>query len=232
MNAGLPRVAFSDRHPAARGLLEQPDDVSGPAVLLMGNVMGISPFLLDVQSWLGDAGHPSLALDYYSVVERGPLNGFEEKMAAADRIFCESVLQTAEDAVGHLRAEFGSAAVIGYCVGGSLALNLSARAPELSAGVMMYGQLLYEQGPGRVQPLEAAEAIRCPFQAHVGVDDPLTPPAHVARLREALGPGRAVHAYGDAGHAFDEHDRPDVYRPAASEQARTRILALLSDPAL
>lgn len=202
---------------------------SPPAVVVLGNVMGLSPFLDDIQQWLAQRGASSVALDYYSFLPRPPLGTREEKLAAAEMICSDDTVSIVLDVVRSLRESAPAVAVVGYCVGGSLAAMVAAAPDGPDAAAMFYGQLVYPEDARRsIQPLEALRHVSRPFQAHFGGKDPLTPADQVDTARAALTrPGQTVYVYDDAGHAFDEHDRPETYSPIASDLARAALAEFL-----
>jgi carboxymethylenebutenolidase len=131
--------------------------------------------------------------------------------------------------------------VVGFCMGGMVALLAACAASELAAAVPFYGLLSHEHGllyadagldPEKKprQPLAAAADLLCPLLCFFGAEDEYIPMSDVERLRQQLAavemPTEVV-VYPDAGHAFLNDTRPDAYRPEAARDAWSRMLAFL-----
>lgn len=114
-------------------------------------------------------------------------------------------------------AEFaGFQAVMGFCLGGTLAW-MAADAFPIHAAIGYYAV-------GLGKHLRASP--RCPVLLHFGRRDPTIPPTEVAAVAAAF-PQVAVHEY-DAGHAFNRDDDA-AYVAAAAAQAWQRSLAFLEE---
>jgi carboxymethylenebutenolidase len=113
--------------------------------------------------------------------------------------------------------------VIGFCMGGGLALVLATQRPDaVKAVVPAYGLIPWPDAQPDFSKLEAA------VMGHAaGQDDYFTPEA--ARELEAqlqsLGKDVAFHHYPDAGHAFFNEDRPEAYDQASAELLWDRSIA-------
>ena len=77
---------------------------------------------------------------------------------------------------------------LGFCIGGTYSLMLSAETPNLSASVDYYGSVRYaktsDQKP--VSRLDRAKAIQAPLLAHFGTFDRLIPAADIEALETEL----------------------------------------------
>ena len=143
-----------------------------------------------------------------------------------------------EGAIRHLRSLPGSngrIGAIGFCSGGRQAFLLACTLP-IDAAIDCYGGYVVGSPPPdhpiRATPLlDIAENLSCPLLGLFGAEDRQPSPAHTAELAavlEANGKQYDFHTYDDAGHAFFATDRPS-YRPAAANEAWSRIFAFLED---
>jgi carboxymethylenebutenolidase len=109
--------------------------------------------------------------------------------------------------------------VMGFCMGGGLALGLALQDSTITATEMFYGSRVTE-------PAQLA-SLRGPVQAHFGEKDDGIPPAKADAFRAALkqtGKEGEVYVYAGAGHAFMNETRPS-YHADAARQAWARTLA-------
>jgi carboxymethylenebutenolidase len=127
------------------------------------------------------------------------------------------------DSVGYLRqlpfVGKEKIAVLGFCMGGGLALYALARSRCFAAGVVYYQSLFPDP--------EELRTIRAPLQCHYGTEDANTTAAEIEMFRAALeryGKKYEIHLYPGAGHAFlnNPSGKIEANRKAAEESvART-----------
>lgn len=129
-----------------------------------------------------------------------------------------------------LRREYGvgeNIAVLGFCMGGALAL-IAAADCDVAAAVLYYPHDIFVPfGASGVVPFERAKAIRIPVLGHFGAEDPNPSPADAARLDAELTAAGVVHqinSYADSGHGFSGAN-PKRRNPSAANTAFDRTLA-------
>ncbi|MGH2448592.1 MAG: dienelactone hydrolase family protein [Chloroflexota bacterium] len=108
--------------------------------------------------------------------------------------------------------------VTGFCMGGGLTLALSFDGADIDAAAPFYGQ-----NP----PLEQASQVKSPLLLMYGRKDPFIMPgvpALIAAIVEAE-LDFAMHVYEEAGHAFLNDARPEMYSEAAARNAWPLTLA-------
>jgi carboxymethylenebutenolidase len=115
-------------------------------------------------------------------------------------------------------------ATLGFCMGGQLALFAAQEYPDVvTAAVDFYGYAIHPQAP--IEPAR----LRVPAQAHFGRTD-RTVPEHEARALveryHAAGKAFEAHFY-DAGHAFFNDTRPQVFDQPSADLAWQRTLTFL-----
>lgn len=125
-----------------------------------------------------------------------------------------------EASIRHMERGQG-VSLIGFCWGGGLALRCAGEF-ALKASVAFYGTAL----AAHLEALaKQGKAVRCPMQFHFGGTDPNSPPEVIETVRKAV-PGADIHIY-QAGHAFANEARANVYVQAAGELAHQRTLDFL-----
>jgi carboxymethylenebutenolidase len=128
----------------------------------------------------------------------------------------------------------GRIAIAGHCWGGRVAWLGAATNPAYRACAIFYGgRIRLRMGPAGTPPaIDRAPDIRCPVIGFFGNHDRNPPPEDVDAYEAALqkaGVEHVFHRYPDAGHGFQAFNAADRYRPQASEDAWTKVLAFLSE---
>ncbi|OGQ84576.1 MAG: hypothetical protein A3F90_02940 [Deltaproteobacteria bacterium RIFCSPLOWO2_12_FULL_60_19] len=105
-------------------------------------------------------------------------------------------------------------AVLGFCMGGGLALYALGRSKAFAAGVIYYQSLFPDP--------EELRGIAAPLLCHYGTEDANTTKAEIEMFREALdryGKKYEIHMYQGAGHAFLNNPvgKSEANRTAADE---------------
>ena len=107
---------------------------------------------------------------------------------------------------------------IGWCMGGGWSIKLAENQPRLAAFVVNYGSLPTDP--------EIIRQIKAPMLGNFGADDKGIPPASVQAFESAMksdGKSPDIKIYQGAGHAFQNPDNKDGYRPEATADANQRI---------
>jgi dienelactone hydrolase len=201
----------------AVGYLAVPDgDDQRPGVLVCHEGPGLDDHAKGRARRLADElGYVAFALDYIGggtrladmaqVMERlGPLMADPLRTRALGRAGLEQLL--AQDRVDRSRV-----AAIGYCFGGTMALELARGGADLKAVVG------FHSGLGTARPGDATN-ITGKVLTCIGADDPLIPPDQRIAFEEemkAAGVDWCMHVYGGAAHSFTN--------PAASEMGMPGI---------
>lgn len=199
-------------------LVVLPEAGSGPGVLLLHEIMGIGDYVEVVAERLADLGYVVVVPDlFWRIDPDHPLGSDEAGLTAAlERVGgldVEEAVRDADAALAHLSEldeVTGSAGVLGFCLGGTLAFGVAIRS-EPDALVSYYGS-------GVADALDGAGAIDCPVLFHFGGSDPYIPNEQVDAVAAAFAdrPDVVVHRYDDAGHAFD--NPAEMFHHAASAE--------------
>lgn len=188
-----------------------------PGLVLVHEWWGLTEHIKDVARRFAREGFVALAPDLYGEVAHTPEQA-QRLMAQLDEDRAFAMLKAALDYVRALRFVNGQVGIVGWCMGGRLALMTAVRdAPD--AAVVFYGR------PEAY--LDRIGQIKCPVLGLYGEADPAIPLERVEALRAALAQHHIPHeiiTYPDAPHAF-YNDTSANYRPEAARNAWHRTLA-------
>ncbi len=113
--------------------------------------------------------------------------------------------------------------VIGYCMGGAIALMFACLTPYIAFAIDFYGRIRYPELNERKpkHPIDYIGANVCPTLGVFSGIDPLIPVGDVEQFEQVLkrhSPDVQVKIYPDAPHAFF-NDRRENYRADAAKDA-------------
>jgi dienelactone hydrolase len=189
-------LAYDDANPKPR-----------PGVLLIHDWMGVGDYAKSRARQLAELGYVAFAADIYGKGVR-PSNPTEASALAAkykkDRALYRERLKAALDQLTNNKlTASGEVAVIGYCFGGTGALELAR------SGAALKGVVTFHGGLSNPTP-DDAKHIRCPVLVLHGADDPMVKPDEVAAFKSEMEKAGAKYefiAYPGAVHSFT---RPDA----------------------
>jgi carboxymethylenebutenolidase len=229
----IPDVAVRDANVPVEdgvmpGLLALPRHTPAPAVLVINDVFGRSPFYDQLARRLAQAGFVALTPEYFFREGSLPEPTRDAATARAKRLDFARAGRDMSAAVDWLRAVRegnGMVATIGFCMGGTQALLL-ARRQDLAGTVSYYG---FPADPRtRPTPLEAAPEMHGPILGHWGDQDAGVGMENVAALRERLQSAKVdheFHIYAGLGHGFLkaslEDEKTPGYEQACASWTRT-----------
>lgn len=217
-------IRFAANGRTAPGYLATPESgKDGPGLVLLQEWWGLVDHIKDVADRFATAGFVVLAPDLYDG-EKTKSPDQAAKMFMALRI--GEAAKDIRGAARHLTARPDvtpkKVGVVGFCMGGQLALYAGQGYPdEIGAVVDFYGV-----HPN--VPIDPAK-VRVPVQLHFGKRDTSVPETKARELTEKLsetGVEVSSHFY-DADHAFFNDTRPEVHDPGAAAEAWTRSVAFL-----
>lgn len=186
-----------------------------PAVVCLSGMGGLTWVQREITRRFARAGFVALSPDYMGGIT--PPNRTAGLLAKNSLDF-NAATNSIIGGVAFLRSlpwvgAEGRVGIMGFCLGGGLALLAAARSDAFSAGVI-YHQSLFPD------PREL-EGISCRLQCHYGTEDHSTPKAEVdafTRALDALGTPYECHWYEGMGHSFAQIT-PDADVPAEQHAA-------------
>jgi carboxymethylenebutenolidase len=195
--------------------------------------------VLVIQEWWGlvdqirrtcdrfaEAGFTALAPDLYggTAVPLTEPDEAAKQMMALEMGAAATQLSGAVDEVLR-RTGAASIGVVGFCMGGGLALVLACQRPDAVAAVVpAYGVIPWPDARPDYSTMEAV------VEGHVAeLDGSFSPAAADALVAELTGLGKAAsfHLYPGVDHAFFNEDRPDVYDADAAGLLWDRTVSFL-----
>ncbi len=216
-------IEFPANGHTCQGYLAGGDEPGRPGVIVIQEWWGLVPHIRDVADRFAAAGFTALAPDLY----RGESS--TEPDGAGKLMMSLNIEQAAKDlsgAVSLLQQRTGRerVGVVGYCMGGGLALVLAAHRPDaVAAAAPYYGVIPWAHAQpdwSRVEARVVGEYAELDDFA-----DPTSVRALEAQLRE-LGKDATLHIHPGTQHAFFNDSRPEVYDAEASATAFARTVEL------
>jgi carboxymethylenebutenolidase len=217
-------IEFKADGRTANGYLARPASSRGHGVLVLQEYWGLVDHIKDLADRFAAEGFFALAPDlYHGEATKSPDEAGKLMMAL-------NIAETAKDLRGAADALIAiegvmpkRVGVVGFCMGGQLALYAACEFPErIAAAVDFYG----------VHPRVKLTLDRLggPVLAHFALEDKSTP-ENIARelVRQLEQAGKHVEAYFyDAQHAFFNDTRPAVYSRAHATEAWKRTIDFLT----
>jgi len=201
------------------GYLAQAAAADAPGVVVIQEWWGLQAQVKAICDRLALAGFSALAPDLY----RGEVVPYHDSARAGEAMnsldFLDATTQTVAGAAEFLARNGAKTGIVGYCMGGAVAVIAAAKVPTIAAAVAYYG----------LPPGEAVKAgdVGIPLQGHFANHDDWCAPAVVDGFEtELTAAGKDFEFFRyDADHAFANEQRASVHDRAAAEQAWGRTLA-------
>ncbi|MEY2754922.1 MAG: hypothetical protein RJB65_1280 [Actinomycetota bacterium] len=196
---------------------------TGPGVLVIQEWWGLVPHITDVVDRLAAEGFTALAPDLYHGQSSAEPDGAGKLMMGLQLDRAAKDLSGAVDLLLE-RSGGSSVGVVGFCMGGGLALVVAAQRPDaVAACAPYYGVIPW---PSAQPDLSAIRAKVVGEYAELdGFAGPEATRALESSLRE-VGVDATLHVHAACQHAFFNDSRPDVFDAAAASVAWGRTLDL------
>jgi len=212
-------LTASDGHTLGAYLARPSEEPIKGGVVVLQEIFGVNAHIREVCDWYATAGYLALAPALFDRTHPGFESGYSEEEVKAARGFIanpdfEAFMRDTEAAKTYL-AEHGPVAIVGYCLGGSIAFAAATRWHGLAAAVGYYGGMVEKMADK--QPL-------CPTMLHFGETDHSIPMDDVEEVRRKR-PDVEIYTY-PAGHGFNCDHRASFDADAA-RVAGERTLAFL-----
>ena len=220
----VPLIGKLEKMPA---LLCRPQTGAGAGVLVVGDIFGRTPFYEDLAGRLALAGFTALLPDYF--FRQGPLPEptREAALARREKLDQNQTRVDLSQAIDWLHLQpfaAGKIGTIGFCMGGTLVLDLAAERDDL-ATVCFYGFPAGSGGPsGPPAPLTVADHMSGPILGFWGDQDTGAGMDNVERLAELL-KARGIEfeytIYPGLGHGFMAASKLDPAHEAYDAACRS-----------
>ena len=189
-------------------------------IVVIQEIFGVNHHIRSVCDRFAAEGYAAVAPALFDRQVKDFQSGYSPEEIEKARKFVanpdwDAMLRDTAAAIAELKG-VGPVAIVGFCMGGTIAFLAACRLDGLSAAVGYYG--------GRIVAL-ADEKPRCPTQLHFGEKDQSIPMTDVETIKKKR-PDCDIHVYKDAGHGFHCDERGSYHEPS-SKLAWERTLAWL-----
>jgi len=211
-----------------RGAMYWDETKSGkrPGVLVFPDAMGLSSHYKSLTQRLVQEGYAALACDLYG---EGHLFEDVSEVAKALAPLKENPSRLRERAVAAFnalrdRAEVDERRIAaqGYCIGGTMVIELARSGVQLCGGVCLHGSPVTKNPPD-------ASKVKGKLLVLTGADDQHVPREQRLAFEDEMGAAKVdwrMHVYGGVVHAYTtpdiaKHGKPDLFRYDASADRRS-----------
>jgi carboxymethylenebutenolidase len=203
----------ADEGQTLSGYLVRPEGVGPlPAIVVIQEWWGLDEHIRDVTRRFANEGFVALAPDlYHGQVVTEPNEARKLVMELDMEAAIGEIQQAINFLLGHESVSGNTVGIVGFCMGGGLALQTARVEENLGAAVAFYGSPL---------TAEAAQEVKAPVLGLFGEADGGIPVAKVRAMEEALneaGVETQVQVYDGAGHAFFNDTRASYNLDAATD---------------
>jgi carboxymethylenebutenolidase len=200
-----------------------PDAGSGPGLLVVQEIFGLSPYLEAVCERVAALGYVALAPDLFWRLEPGVAideqdpDALQRGIGYRQRLDFEKAVEDAVAALGHLTSlpEVAGArtGVMGFCLGGGISYRVAAGANP-DCAICYYGSDIPAS-------LGLAGDVSCPILFQFGLADQFLPLEGQEAIRAAFRgrPEAEFYEHPGANHAFDNFNSAMFHHPEASARA-------------
>lgn len=215
-------VTFQSGGESVHGVLFQPQGRGPfPAIIVIHEWWGLTPWVKQQARMFADRGYVTLAVDLYrGQVTTDPemahelMRGLPQDRGVGYLVAANNYLKTLK-IVRHDRI-----GAVGWCMGGSFAMQFAIADPSLRAVAINYGAP--ELDPAQLKKIRAA--ILGNFGAQDRGITPKDVETFAVEMRK-IGHPVDVKEYPDAGHAFQNPTNQRGYRAADTADADQRMFA-------
>ena len=188
-------------------------DPAGPAkggVVVIQEIFGVNHHIRAVCDRLASEGYAAVAPALFDRQTKDFESGYTPDEIANARKFVanpdwNAMMRDTQAAIDELKGA-GPVAIIGFCMGGSVAFLAACRLNGLSAAVAYYG--------GQIAKF-ADEKPKVPVMMHFGETDQAIPMTDVDAIKQKRGGDSEIFVYPVAGHGFHCDERGSFHEPSA-----------------
>ncbi len=191
-------------------------------VVVIQEIFGVNHHIRAVCDRIAAQGYAALAPALFDRQQPNFESGYSPDEIANARKFVANpdwgaMMRDVQAAIDEAKKS-GPAAIVGFCLGGTLAFLAAAKLNGLSAAIGWYGGQIAKN---------ADEKPKVPTQLHLGEKDASIPMSDVEIIKQKRGGDCEIYVYPDAQHGFNCEERGS-YNEAAAKLARERSIAFLN----
>jgi len=212
------KLQAKDGHELDAYLAQAKGQASG-GIVVVQEIFGVTNHIKRVADQFASHGYKVVAPAMFDRAERNVTLAYSEIEKGREymrKLVWPQTLADVEAALSEARSA-GSAAVVGYCWGGTVA-HLAASELAIDAAISYYGG-------GVAKMLD--KKPRCPIMYHFGEADASIPLSDIELIKKAA-PKSVVHTYPGAGHGFNCDERSS-YSASDAQLALERSLQFLNE---
>jgi carboxymethylenebutenolidase len=204
--------------------IAHPEHPAVGGIVVLQEAFGVTEHIEDVCRRVADAGWLAVAPHLYHRTGDPilPYDDFSQVTRHAAALTREGILEDVDAALAFV-ADAGfpvdTAGIVGFCMGGSLALAIAVER-QIGAAVTYYGGGVVKPRFGFPPLLELVPLVRAPWLGLFGDDDPSIPVDQIKQLAAAAAGAEVrteVRRYAGAGHGFNRDGSHDYVADAASD---------------
>jgi carboxymethylenebutenolidase len=215
------RIALPNGEAATEGYLAIPELGKGPGIIVLQEWWGLVPHIEDICDRFAAEGFTALAPDLYQGESTTEPSDAATLMQALNIDVTETILRkTILTMLAHPAVTSEKMGVVGFCMGGQLAILAATLNPTIGACVNFYGI------HPKVQPV--LRDLECPVLGFFAERDNSASPSVVKALDQELSLLNKPHefiTYPGTDHAFFNDTRPTVYNAEAAKDSWGKMLA-------
>jgi carboxymethylenebutenolidase len=179
-------------------------------IVVIQEIFGVNNHIRNVCDRFASDGYVAVAPALFDRQVRDFQSGYTPPEIEKARSFIakpdwDAMLRDTDAAIKEIKS-VGPIAIVGFCMGGSIAFLAATRLSGLSAAVAYYG--------GRIVAF-ADEKPKCPVQMHFGEKDQSIPMTDVETIKQKR-PDCEIYVYADAGHGFHCDERGSYHQPSST----------------
>ena len=227
------KITYQSGDNSFEGFLAQPEGDSNPCVLIAHTWAGRDAFVEEKAKLLTELGYAAFAIDMYGDGKIGTSN---EENAGMMQPLLDDREELARRALASLDAvskidsiDASKIAIMGYCFGGLVAMDLARTGADIKGAVSFHGFL--------AGPENSTNEIKAKLLALHGDSDPMVGQDQIESFRQEMTSKKVdwqLHVFGGAMHSFTnpEANDPDfgaVYSKNADERSWKIFTDLLKE---
>lgn len=219
----MEQITIDIRGEQVPAVLALPTSGSGPGVIVVQEWWGLVPHIRDVVQRFADEGFVALAVDHYRGVETTEPDEAQKLMLGLDigRV-ADDLAEAARTLVSRADVEGDGVAVVGFCMGGGLALLAPTVSDDVCCSVAFYPAMPWPAYAPDWSRYEGKSAL-----VHKAESDESWAGPAITSYATAIaehGGEAIVLDYPGSVHAFFNDDRPEVFQEANAHTSWRRTI--------